>query len=121
MSPCVARRAYIQAVLTAYLELPDTPTRARPPDRRLAGQFFDRQISLATVHDAFLLATSRRLIRDEELPPLAPIRSLYYFLPVVEELLKSPLPGGYADYLERKLRAQNQGSRRRRSMEKRVG
>lgn len=105
MSSALERRAHIQAILSAYLELPDTPTRARPPDRRLAGQLYDRAIPLATVQDAFLLATSRRLIRDEALPRLSPIRSLYYFLPLVEELLQSPLPHGYAQYLEAKLRA----------------
>ena len=51
------------------------------------------------------MATSRRLFRDPALPRLSPIRSLYYFLPIVEELLQYPLPHGYAQYLERKLRA----------------
>jgi hypothetical protein len=38
------------------------------------------------------------------LPPLAPIRSLAYFLPVVEELTENPVDAGYLDYLRHKMR-----------------
>lgn len=104
MSSPMPRHAYVAAVLSAYLQLPDTPTRARPLDRRLAGQLFDRQIPLGIILDALLLATSRRTFRDRHLPPLSSIRSLYYFLPLVDELLLTPLPAGYAQYLQGKLR-----------------
>ena len=99
------RRAYVQAVLDAYLELPDTPPRSRPPDRRLAGQFHDRNIPLPTVRDALLLASARRLLRPKEAPRLVSVRSLYYFVPVIEELLETPLPKGYSRYLQRKIAA----------------
>ena len=99
------RRAYVQAVLAAYLRLPDTPTRSRPPDRRLAGQFYDRNIPLPTVKDALLLASARRVLRSQDAQPLASVRSLYYFVPVIEELLETPLPKGYSCYLQRKLSA----------------
>ena len=46
----------------------------------------------------------RRLSRDPGLPPLTKIRSLAYFLPVIEELKLQPLPAGYLDYLRLKLR-----------------
>ena len=75
MSTPVQRRAYIQTLLADYLELPHTPTRARPPDRRLAAHFYDRAIPLATVQDAFLVATSRRLFRTQrflDFLPFAP-------------------------------------------------
>ena len=99
------RRAYVQAVLHAYLELPATPPRSRPHDRRLAGQFHDCNIPLPTVKDALLLASARRLLRCQDAHPLASIRSLYYFVPVIEELLETPLPKGYSRYLERKIAA----------------
>jgi len=35
-------------------------------------------------------------------PPLAPIRSLAYFQPVIAELQQQPLPAGYLDYLRLK-------------------
>ena len=99
------RRAYLQTVLEAYLELPDTPPRSRPPDRRLAGQFYDRNIPLPTVKDALLLAAARRLLRPKEAPRLVSVRSLYYFVPVIEELLETSLPKGYSRYLQRKIAA----------------
>jgi len=97
------QRDYVRAVLTAYRQLPDTPDRPRPPDRRLARQLHDRDIPLNTVKDAILLAAARRLIRPPQAPQLSPIRSLYYFVPVIEELLDKPLPDGYAAYLRRKI------------------
>ena len=105
MSDLLQRRAYVQAVLAAYLKLPDTPSRSGPPDRRLAGQFHDRNIPLSTVRDALLLASARRLLRPKEAPRLVSVRSLYYFVPVIEELLETPLPKGYSCYLERKIAA----------------
>ena len=105
MSDSLQRRAYVQTVLEAYLELPDTPPRSRPPDRRLASQFYDRNIPLPTVRDALLLASARRVLRSQDAHPLASVRSLYYFVPVIEELLETPLPKGYSRYLERKIAA----------------
>jgi hypothetical protein len=35
-----------------------------------------------------VLAAARRLIRPTDRPPLGTIRSLAYFLPVIEEVLK---------------------------------
>ena len=105
MSDSSQGRAYVQAVLAAYLKLPDTPTRSRPPDRRLASQFHDRNIPLHTVKDALLLASARRVLRSQEAPRLVSVRSLYYFVPVIEELLETPLPKGYSRYLESKIAA----------------
>ena len=102
---CLDRPGYVRAVLTSYSDLPDTPSLCRPPDRALAKQLFDRQIPLCTVRQAFLLATARRLLRPPTAPLLSPIRSLHYFLPVIEELLQNPLPDGYDRYLKRRLSA----------------
>ena len=76
--------AYVAAVLTLYLDLPDTPLRPNPVDQSLA--------------------TLRRLSRPADLPPLPKIRSLAYFLPVIAEMQQQPLPDGYLDYLRLKLR-----------------
>ena len=48
-------------------------------------------IPLTTVETAFLLASVRRAARRPDAIPLGPIRSLHYFLPVIEELLHTPL------------------------------
>ena len=51
------------------------------------------------------LASARRVPRSQDAHPLASVRSLYYFVPVIEELLEIPLPKGYTRYLERKIAA----------------
>jgi hypothetical protein len=96
--------AYVAAVLTLYLDLPDTPLRPSLPDQSLARKLHEQSVPLPLVESALLLATLRRLCRSSDLPPLSKIRSLAYFLPVIEELQQQPLPNGYLDYLRLKLR-----------------
>jgi hypothetical protein len=95
---------YVAAVLTLYVDLPDTPLRASVPDQRQARIWFDRSVALEVVETALLLACLRRKARPADVPPLPRIRSLAYFQPVVEELLEHPAPGGYLQYLRLKLR-----------------
>lgn len=95
---------YASAVLRLYLELPGTPRRVRLHDRRCAAELYRRAVSIATVESALLLASLRRLTRPPDAPRLSPVRSLAYFLPVVEELLENPMPDGYQDYLRTKMR-----------------
>lgn len=95
---------YLYTVILLYLDLPDTPLSATRQDHAQARRLHDRGISLALVESAFLLASLRRLARPTDASPLPPIRSLAYFLPVLEELLAQPLPENYLDYLRLKLR-----------------
>lgn len=94
---------YLTAVLTLYLGLPETPLRASPQDRRHARQLHHRGVPLPVIESAFLLASLRRLMRPADIPPLPSIRSLAYFLPVIEELLAEPMPDNYLEYLRLKL------------------
>lgn len=96
--------AYVAAVLTLYVELPDTPLRASVPDQRQARLWFDRGVALEVVETALLLACLRRTVRPADVPPLPRIRSLAYFQPIVEELQEHPAPAGYLQYLRLKLR-----------------
>ena len=96
--------AFVAAVLTLYADLPDTPLRPSPTDQSLARRLFVETVPLPLIESALLLATLRRLSRAPDLPPLPKIRSLAYFLPVLEELQLQPLPDGYLDYLRLKLR-----------------
>lgn len=98
-----AGRIYVEAVLDRYLWLPGTPIRTSRSDRRLAAALYERRVPLAIVRAALLLAAARRAFRSESAPPLAPIRTLHYFLPIVEEILECPLALGYPEYLENKL------------------
>jgi len=94
---------YLDTVLTLYHKLPDTPQRHSRYDRHLAAQLHQRQVPLPLIEAAFLLATARRLLRDPSYPPLSPIRSLHYFLPLIDELLDRPLTPTYLAYLRHKL------------------
>ena len=94
---------YIETVLKLYLSLPETPSRTSRYDRELATQLCKRKILMETIEAAFLLASARRLFRDPALPPLQPIRSLHYFLPVIEEVYAGPLSSDYVKYLRLKL------------------
>jgi hypothetical protein len=92
-------RAYVRAVIDAYVRLPATPARARREDRRLAAELHTRGVPLEVVETALLLGTLRKLRRPTEAPPPTTIRSLHYFLPVVDEILQDPPPAPYIDYL----------------------
>ncbi|MBZ5670381.1 MAG: hypothetical protein LAO04_11700 [Acidobacteriia bacterium] len=95
--------AYRQALLDLYLRLPDTPHRLSRFDLRLVRQLWERQVPLHLVEMALLLASARRAARPAHALPLGPIRSLHYFLPVIEELLAHPLPQAYVAYLRSKV------------------
>jgi hypothetical protein len=97
---------YRQTLLDLYLRLPDTSCRVSRHDERLVQQLWERGIPLTTAETALLLAPLRRASRRPDALPLGPIRSLHYFLPVIEELLHTPLPHGdvYLAYLRSKTR-----------------
>ncbi len=99
----VDQAEYVEKVLALYLALPETPTSCSTDDRLTASELFRRQLPLETVEAAFLLASARRLFRDPSLPPLSPIRSLRYFLPIMAEISASSFSQDYLRYLRRKL------------------
>jgi hypothetical protein len=94
---------FVTEVLTLYLQLPETPIRTSPNDRKSAIELHKHGVNLSTIESAFLLGSVRRLARSPEMPPLSPIRSLAYFLPVIQELLDNPVPDSYVVYLRTKL------------------
>ena len=55
--------SYLSAVMKLYLELPETPSRAGPYDRKTAIDLYSRRITFLTVEGAMLLASLRRLGR----------------------------------------------------------
>ena len=96
---------YVAEVLKLYLELPETPCKAGTNDRITASGLWERGIPVTTVESAFLLASIRRLGRSPDLPPLSPIRSLAYFLPVIQEILEKQVNDDYLRYLRMKVRS----------------
>jgi hypothetical protein len=97
------QETYRQRVIALYLRLPDTPRRLSRFDLRLLDQLWQRHIPLTVIESAFLLASLRRAARRPDAMPLGPIRSLHYFVPVIEELLANPIPESYLAYLRSKV------------------
>jgi hypothetical protein len=94
---------YIRQVLEAYRKTPGTIGTVRHADRMLAMQLYQRGVALSVVENAFVLAAARRLTRPAGAPPLGTIRSLAYFLPVIEEVLDMRVSPEYFQHVRRKL------------------
>ena len=98
-----SQEEYIRHVLEAYRKTPGTIGTARRADRLLAAQFYQRGVAVSVVENAFVLAAARRLMRPADAPPLGTIRSLAYFLPVIEEVLDMRVSPEYFQHVRRKL------------------
>jgi hypothetical protein len=96
-------RKYVDAVVRLYVWLPGTPSRASRQDRRLARALFDRRVQLETIRAALVMTAARRAFRCTAAPPLPPIRTLFYFLPALDEVIHMAPEPGYVDYLVAKL------------------
>ena len=96
---------YIRQVLEAYRKTPGTMGTVRRADRLLAAQLYQRGVTVSVVENAFVLAAARRLMRPADAPPLGTIRSLAYFLPVIEEVLGLGVSPDYFQYLRHKLQS----------------
>ena len=94
---------YIRQVLEAYCRTPGTMGTVRRADRMLAAQLYQRGLSVRVIENALVLAAARRLIRSADAPPLGTIRSLAYFLPVIEEVLELRVSPDYFQHLRHKL------------------
>jgi hypothetical protein len=97
------REDYVRQVLEAYRSTPGTTGNLRRPDRLLAVELYQRGIPLNKVENALVLAAVRRLIRPSDAPPLTTVRSLAYFLPVIEEVLEMEVGEDYFHYARQKL------------------
>jgi hypothetical protein len=97
------QREYVRLVLEAYRKTPGTMGTVRRSDRALAVQLYQRGISVSVIENAFVLAATRRLTRPTNAPPLGSIRSLAYFLPVIEEVIGLRVSPEYFQYLRHKL------------------
>ena len=96
-------KEYIRQVLAAYRATPQTTGRVHATDRRVAVQLYERGVPLRAIENALVLATARRLVRPADALPLGTIRSLAYFVPVIEEVLETKVGQDYFDYLRFRL------------------
>src|SRR6202795_3372151 len=103
MDDGASQEEYVRGVLEAYRKTPGTMGTVRRSDRVLAAQLYQRGVSVRVIENAFVLAAARRLMRLADAPPLGTIRSLAYFLPVIEEVLAMRVSPDYFQYVRRKL------------------
>jgi hypothetical protein len=96
-------KEYMDKVLELYRNTPGTTGRIRSSDRQLARDLYHRGVSLCTIEQSMVLAAARRSFRAPDAPPLSPVRSLHYFIPVIEEVSVNPPSKEYTMYLRRKL------------------
>jgi hypothetical protein len=94
---------YIRQVLEAYRKTPGTVGTIRRADRLLAARLYQRGVPASVIQNAFVLAAARRLMRPVDALPLGTIRSLAYFLPVIEEVLGLRISPEYFQHVRRKL------------------
>ena len=99
----LSQEEYVRQVMEAYRKTPGTMGTVRRADRLLAAQLYQRGLSLKVIENALVLAATRRLMRPSEALPLGTIRSLAYFLPVIEEVLASHVDPEYFQHVRRKL------------------
>ncbi len=99
----ISQEEYVRQVVDAYRKTPGTMGTVRRADRTLAAQLYQRGLSVRVIENGLMLAATRRLMRSADAPPLSTIRSLAYFLPVIEEVLNLRVGPDYFDYLRQKL------------------
>jgi hypothetical protein len=99
----VGQQEYVRRVLDAYRKTPGTLGTVHRPDRLLAAELYHRGLSIELIENAFVLAAARRLMRPADAQPLGAIRSLAYFLPVIEEVIELNVAPDYFQYLRQKL------------------
>jgi hypothetical protein len=94
---------YVRQLLEAYRTTPGTCGAVRRPDRLLAAQLHQRGVPLEAAENALTLAAARRLARPAGAPPLGMVRSLAYFSPVIEEVLRLQVSPQYFHHLRHRI------------------
>lgn len=94
---------FVLAILELYSQLPDTPESASPADEACVRRLYQRRIPFGVIEAALLLGSLRRRCRPPDATPLAGIRSLAYFQPIIEELLHTPVSESYRATLRLKM------------------
>ena len=99
----ISQAEYVRKVLDVYRTTPGTTGSVRRADRLLAAQLYLRGVPLIAIENALVLAVTRRLVRPADALPLGTIRSLAYFVPVIEEVLEIKVGQDYFAYLRFRL------------------
>jgi hypothetical protein len=97
----MSNAAFVVGVIELYRRFAGQHIRPRCADRELAAAWHRAGIPLDLIETAMLLTLTRRLARPSNAVPLQPIRSLHYFIPVLDEVVSQPLAESYIAYLRR--------------------
>ena len=97
------QQEYVRQVLDAYRRTPGTTGNIGRPDRHLAARLYQRDVPLTAVENALVLAAARPLLRPANAAPLATVRSLAYFVPVIDEVLARKVSPDYFQYVRGKI------------------
>ena len=95
-----AERAYVEQVRQLFGGASCVQGTFTPSDARLAAAWHARGIAFETVRRAWLLGCTRKSFSLIDRPSAAPIRSLRYFAPLLQEVLADHFPPGYWSHLQ---------------------
>lgn len=95
---------YVATIRECFLALECTAGKFGGGDIRKAMEFEKRGLSLDTVQDALMTGACRKFISWLDGHMSAPICSLAYFEDIILEMDDHPLPPGYREYLNMKLK-----------------
>jgi len=93
------RQDFVNSVLSQYCRLSATTGLVCRRDRKTVVELFEGGVPLAAIEAAFSLETIRRNLRSPHAPPLRLIRSLRYFVPIINQILTNPPDLGHLHYL----------------------
>ena len=95
--------AYVQRVREMFCQRACVQAGFGPADERLAADWERAGVSLETVRRAILLGSVRKSMSMIDHPESEPVRSLCYFVELVEEVRQERMPTGYWQHLELEL------------------
>ena len=95
-----AERTYVERVRQLFGRASCVLGTFSPSDERLAASWQARGIEFETVRRVWLLGCTRKSISLIDRPSAAPIRSLRYFVTVLEEVLAESFPPDYWSHLQ---------------------
>jgi hypothetical protein len=95
---------YVATIRESFLALECTAGKFGGGDIRKAMEFEKRGLSLDTVQDALMTGACRKFISWLDGRMSAPIGSLAYFEDIILEMDDHPLPPGYREYLNMKVK-----------------
>jgi len=103
-APDNSQAGYVRAVREAFLEPACVCSAFTPADEKLAGDLYRRGVPLENLKRAIWLGSARKYMAMLNGQPPAPIASLGYFTPLLEEVTRAPVTAAYWEHVHQKMR-----------------